>query len=66
MVSLFRFLLRSLCNRGKNDKDLKRERKNETQYMILLKSSIFGSTKSEFCLNKDFQKLIKKTKFFIN
>ena len=53
MVSLFRFLLRSLCNRGKNDKDLKRERKNETQYMNLLKSLIFGSTKSEFCLKKE-------------
>ena len=58
MVSLFRFLLRSLCNRGKNDKDLKRERKNETQYMILLKSLIFGSTKSEFCLKKELKSKI--------
>ena len=57
MVSLFRFLLRSLCNRGKNGKDLKRERKNETQYMILLRSLIFGSTKSEICSEKDFKYL---------
>ena len=51
-------LSRGLRKEESNEKKRKRVKRNEIQCMILLKSSIFGSTKSEFCLKKEFLKCI--------
>ena len=48
------FLSRGLRKEENNEKKRKRAKRNEIQCMILFKSLIFGSTKSEFCLNKEF------------
>ena len=56
MVSLL-LLSRSLRKEGNNKKNRKRRKRNEIQCMILLRSLIFGSTKSEICSEKDFKYL---------
>ena len=57
MVSLL-LLSRGLRKEGNNEKKRKREKRNEIQCMILLKSLIFVSTKPEFCLKKDISKYL--------
>ncbi len=52
MVSLL-LLSRGLRKEGNNEKKRKREKRNEIQCMILLKSLIFVPTKPEFCLKKE-------------
>ena len=56
LLDIFTFLLlsRSLRKEGNNKKNRKRRKRNEIQCMILLKSLMFGSTKSEICSDKDF------------
>ena len=62
MVSLL-FQSRGLRKEEYKEKKRKREKRNEIQCMILLKSLIFGFTKSEICSEKDFyQTLIKVLK----
>jgi hypothetical protein len=51
MVSLL-FQSRGLRKEGNNEKKRKRKKRNEIQCMILLRSLIFGSTKSEICSQK--------------
>ena len=53
MVSLL-FLLRGLRKEENKEKKRKREKRNEIQCMILLRSQIVGSSRSEFCLKKEF------------
>jgi len=53
MVSLL-LLSRGLRKEGNNEKKRKRKKRNEIQCMILLKSLIFVSTKSEICSQKVF------------
>jgi len=48
MVSLL-LLSRGLRKEGNNEKKRKRKKRNEIQCMILLKSLIFVTTKSEIC-----------------
>ena len=50
-------LSRGLRKEENNEKKRKRAKRNEIQCMILLRSSIFGSTKSEICSEKDFEYL---------
>ena len=53
MVSLL-FQSRGLRKEEYKEKKRKREKRNEIQCMILLRSQIVGSSKSEFCLKKEF------------
>ena len=48
-------LSRGLRKEENNEKKRKRVKRNEIQCMILLKSLIFGSTKSEICSEKDLR-----------
>jgi hypothetical protein len=63
MVSLL-FLSRGLRKEEYREKKRKREKRNEIQCMILLKSLIFVSTKSESCLKKVILITLKR-KFYI-
>jgi len=47
-------LSRGLRKEENNEKKRKRVKRNEIQCMILFKSLIFVSTKSEICSEKDF------------
>ena len=51
-------LSRGLRKEENNEKKRKRAKRNEIQCMILLKSSIFVSTKSEVCLKKEYKKCV--------
>jgi len=51
-------LSRGLRKEENNEKKRKRVKRNEIQCMILLKSLIFGSTKSEVCLKKEYGKYV--------
>ena len=55
MVSLL-FQSRGLRKEEYREKKRKREKRNEIQCMILLRSLILGSTKSEICSEKDMRK----------
>ena len=54
MVSLL-LLSKGLRKEENNEKKRKRVKRNEIQCMILLKSLIFGFTKSEICSEKDLR-----------
>ena len=57
-------LSRGLRKEENNEKKRKRVKRNEIQCMILLKSLIFGSTKSEFCLKIEYVlKLLRNDKY---
>jgi len=51
-------LSRGLRKEENNEKKRKRAKRNEIQCMILLRSSIFVSTKSEVCLKKEYKKCV--------
>ena len=53
MVSLL-FLSRGLRRGDNNEKNRKREKRNEIQCMILLKSSLVGFIWTQICLKKEF------------
>ena len=52
MVSLL-FLSRGLRTKEDNEKNRKREKRNEIQCMILVRSYLIGFIRTEFCLKKD-------------
>ena len=52
MVSLL-FLSRGLRRGSNNEKNRKREKRNEIQCMILVRSYFIGFIRTEFCLKKD-------------
>ena len=56
MVSLL-LLSKGLRKEEYKEKKRKRKKRNEIQCMILLRSLIFVSTKSEFCLKKEYEKM---------
>jgi hypothetical protein len=61
MVPLL-FLSRGLRRKGNNEKKRKREKRNEIQCMILLKSIVFVFNQPKICfhkgiLNVDFKKI---------
>ena len=47
------FLLRGLLTKEDNEKNRKREKRNEIQCMILVRSYLVGFIRTEFCLKKD-------------
>ena len=51
-------LSRGLRKEENNEKKRKRAKRNEIQCMILLRSLIFVSTKSEVCLKKEYKKCV--------
>ena len=57
---------RGLRKEENNEKKRKRVKRNEIQCMILLRSLIFGSTKSEICSEKDFKFLYIMKLFLTN
>ena len=56
MVPLL-FLSKGLRNKEDNENNRKREKRNEIQYMILIKSSSFVNIWTQTCLNLDLYKL---------